>query len=88
MAKAAAEREAAAAKEKIAEDKLRKQEEAKVAAAKRAEAKQAERSVSRKGGKKSLSVMAVRKWEQATGKQYALLGAIERETANAEIAKM
>ena len=81
-------REAAAAKQKIAEDKLRKQEETKVAAAKRAEAKQAERSVSRKGGKKSLSVMAVRKWEQATGKQYALLGAIEREKANAEIAKM
>lgn len=81
-------REAASARVRIAGEKQRKQEEAKAAAAKRAEAKQAERSIGRKTAKKALSVVSVRRWERASGKQYALLGAAERETANAEIARM
>lgn len=60
--------------------------EEKEVAAKRAEVKQIERSKARKSNK-THSVMAVRKWEMKTGKQYALLSSAEREAANAEISK-
>lgn len=76
-------RENAEAKQRLNADKEMKRKKADAAA----QMQKANR-ISKQKVKKTHSVMAVRKWEAKSGKQYALLSGPAREVANQEISQM
>lgn len=76
-------KENAQAKQRLNAEKEKKRKEAEAAA----QIQKANRIPKHKV-KKTHSVMAVRKWEAKSGKQYALLSGPERDVANQEISRM